>query len=281
MKVLRVFNNNLVLARDPGGREVILTGRGLGFGARPGHPVDPAAVARTFVPSDGRDPDHLAQLLAGIPPEYLQLATEALAAAGASTSTTTVIALADHVHFAVRRLAQGQPVVYPLEAEVAHLYPTELAQARAVLGCVNAGLDDPLPDSEAVAIALHLVNAGLATGDLSYTYTMTGVIQQLVDVIERTLGTPLAASDVSVGRLITHLRYLFVRIHQHAQLVEAPTSAIGATIRATHPDALACARRLAQVIELRLGASVTEDEVSYLTLHVARVSDAVRTRTQP
>lgn len=280
MKVLRVFNNNLVLARDPGGREVILTGRGLGFGAKPGQTVDPAAVVRTFVPSDGRDPDHLAQLLAGIPPEYLQLATEALAAAGASCSTTTVIALADHVHFAVRRLAQGQAVAYPLEAEVAHLYPAELAQARAVLASVNAGLDDPLPDSEAVAIALHLVNAGLATGDLSYTYTMTGVIQQLVDVIERTLGTPLAASDVSVGRLITHLRYLFVRIHQHAQLVESPTSAIGATIRATHPEALVCARRLAQVIELRLGASVTEDEVSYLTLHVARVTEAVRTRTR-
>lgn len=36
MEIVRVFNNNLVLALDDRGREVILTGRGLGFQARPG-----------------------------------------------------------------------------------------------------------------------------------------------------------------------------------------------------------------------------------------------------
>ena len=34
MEILRVFNNNVVLAKDRG-REVILTGRGLGFKAKP------------------------------------------------------------------------------------------------------------------------------------------------------------------------------------------------------------------------------------------------------
>ena len=81
MEILRVFNNNLVLARDPGGDEVILTGRGLGFQARPGQVVDPAKVVRRFVPSDGRDPDHQAELLAGIPPEHIQLVSAVLAEA--------------------------------------------------------------------------------------------------------------------------------------------------------------------------------------------------------
>ena len=82
MKILRVFNNNVVLARDDAGGEVILTGRGLGFQARPGRTVDPTLVTRTFIPADGRDPDHLAELLAGIPPEHVQLVGEALAEAG-------------------------------------------------------------------------------------------------------------------------------------------------------------------------------------------------------
>lgn len=68
MKLLRVFNNNLVLARDETGTEVILTGRGLGFQTRPGQEVDAARIVRKFVPDDGRDPDHLAELLAGLPP---------------------------------------------------------------------------------------------------------------------------------------------------------------------------------------------------------------------
>jgi beta-glucoside operon transcriptional antiterminator len=275
VEILRVFNNNLVLARDPGGDEVILTGRGLGFQARPGQQVDPARVVRTFVPADGRDPDHLAELLAGIPPEHIQLVSAALAEAGVAPaasggSTTLVIALADHVNFAIHRQGVGMDVTYPLLAEVTHLYATEYAQARAVLAALNARLDPPLPEGEAVAIALHLVNAGIATGDLSYTYTMTGIIQQMVGVIEQSYGVVLPADSVGVGRLITHLRYLFVRIHQHAQLREERSS-IGDAIRDAYPQALECAERLAHVVELRLGSELTDDEVSYLTLHVARV----------
>ncbi|WP_300079913.1 PRD domain-containing protein [Propioniciclava sp.] len=276
MELLRVFNNNVVLARDDrSGEEVILTGRGLGFQARPGQAVREDRVVRVFRAADGRDPDHLAELLAGIPPEYIQIVGAALADAGlerrAASTPTLVIALADHVAFAVRRIALGMHIDYPLAAEVAHLYADEYAQARELLAGVNARLDTPLPPGEAVALALHFVNAGFTTGDLSFTYTMTGVIQQMIDVIETSYGFTLDENSVSVGRFITHLRYLFVRIHAHRQLDEG-RSTIGDAIRAVYPEALRCAERLAGIVELRLGAPLTEDEISYLTLHVARVA---------
>lgn len=279
MDILRVFNNNVVLARDDAGGEVILTGRGLGFQARPGQAVDRARVVRVFRPDAGRDPDQLAHLLAGIPPEYIALVVAALADAGldapASGSPTLVVALADHVCFAVRRSELGVAIEYPLLGEVQHLYADEYARGRALLAALNARLDAPLPAGEAVALALHFVNAGFATGDLSYTYTMTGVIQQMVSVIERTYGLDLDLGSVSVGRFVTHLRYLFVRIHQHTQLDEGRSS-IGAAIRAAHPAALECAERLAALLELRLGAPLSDDEVSYLTLHVARATSEPR-----
>jgi beta-glucoside operon transcriptional antiterminator len=275
MKVLRVFNNNVVLAADDAGGEVILTGRGLGFQARPGQDIDMTKVVRTFVPADGRDPDHLAQLVAAIPPEHIQLVVAAMSAAGmdaqAAASPTLVIALADHVSFSLRRADLGMVLEYPLLGEVQHLYRDEYDRALALLGAVNARIDRPLPDGEAVALTLHMVNAGFSTGDLSYTYTMTGVIQQLVAVIEQQYGIPLDVGSVNVGRFITHLRYLFVRIHQHSQLAQEH-SRIGAVIRDTHPRALECADRLAAVLELRLGSALTEDEISYLTLHIARVA---------
>lgn len=275
MEILRVFNNNLVLARDAAGAEVILTGRGLGFNVKPGQRADPARIVRTFVPSDGRDPDHLAELLAGIPPEQIQLVTQALVAAGAgenlTESATAVIALADHVNFARQRQQAGMEVTYPLQAEVTHLYPEEYSRATKVLAELNARLPDPLPEGEAVAIALHLVNAGFTTGDLSFTYRMTGVIQQLVTVIEESFGLNLAPNSVGVGRLITHLRYLFVRIQQHEQL-SGTGSIIGDAIRETHPRAVACAQRVAHLIELRMGSPLSEDEISYLTLHIANVT---------
>ena len=275
MEILRVFNNNVVLARDDVGAEVILTGRGLGFQARPGQVVDPLLVARRFVPTDGRDPDHLAQLLAGIPPEHVQMVGVALAEVGmearATASPTLVIALADHISFALRRKGMGMDIEYPLLAEVQHLYADEYAQASLLLTAINTRLDEPLPQSEAVALALHLVNAGFSTGDLSYTYTMTGLIQQMIGVIEQAFDLDLDPGSVNVGRFITHLRYLFVRIHQHRQLDQAH-SPIGIAIRDSYPDAVVVAQRLASILELRLGSALTDDELSYLTLHLARVS---------
>lgn len=274
MEIARVFNNNLVLALDDAGREVILTGRGLGFQARPGQAVDPEKVVRVFVPVDGRDPDHLAHLLSGIPPEHIQLVGQALAEVGldaVSRNPSLVIALADHVSFALRRVALGMDLEYPLLAEVQHLYNEEYQQALSLLHAINRAAEVPLPEVEAVGLALHLVNAGFATGDLSYTYKMTGIIQQMVAVIEQSYGLPLDSGSVSVGRFVTHLRYLFVRIHQHRQL-SGEHSTIGLAIRDAYPRAAECAVRLAALLELRLGASLTDDEVSYLSLHVARVT---------
>lgn len=274
MEIARVFNNNLVLALDEAGHEVILTGRGLGFQARPGQAVDMAKVVRTFVPSDGRDPDHLAQLLAGIPPEHIQLVATALGDVRLNrlaTNPALLIALADHISFALKRVAVGMDLEYPLLAEVTNLYAEEYAQARSLIEAINARSEVALPEIEAVGVALHLVNAGFATGDLSYTYKMTGVIQQMVAVIRQSFNLDLDASSVSVGRFVTHVRYLFVRIHNHKQLSQEH-SAIGVAIRAAYPEAIECALRLARLIEIRLGSPLTEDELSYLALHVARVA---------
>jgi len=274
MELVRVFNNNVVLAKDDAGRDVILTGRGLGFQARPGQTVNPAQIVRIFVPTDGHDPDHLAQLLAGIPPEHIALVGSALADVGLDSLTRNpalIIALADHVSFALRRIAVGMEMEYPLLAEVQNLYAEEYTSATALLIAINTRSETQLPSAEAVGLALHLVNAGFATGDLSYTYTMTGAIQQMVTVIEQTFSLDLGPGSVSVGRFITHLRYLFVRIHQHKQL-DQKHSPIGAVIRATYPHEVECALRLASLVELRLGSPLTDDEVSYLALHVARVA---------
>jgi len=279
MEVLRVFNNNVVLARAAGKGEVILTGRGLGFQAKPGQQVDEAKVVQVFVPEDGRNADNFGALVAAIPPEHLALADQALEIARAGMSgplnSTTVVALADHLSFAIKRLRQGLAMEYPLRAEVAHLYPDELRMAQQIVDYVNRQLAENLPPEEAIAIALHLVNAGFASGDLSHTYQMTGVFAQLFEVLEQAYGRAFDRETVNAARFITHLRYFFVRAHTGRQLAEGATG-LGLAIRQAYPDAYGTALKLQAVLELRLGEPLTEDEVTYLTLHVARMADDLR-----
>ena len=279
MEILRVFNNNVVLATDPARGEVILTGRGLGFQARPGQPVDLTKVIKIFVPDEGRDPDNFGQLVAAIPPEHLLLADQALEIVRrtmqVSTSSSTVVALADHLSFAIKRALKGMQLEYPLHAEIAHLYPAELAVAERVVAYINDQLAVPIPSEEAVPIALHLVNAGFSTGDLSFTYQMTGVFQQLFDVLEQTFDRRIDRNTVNAARFITHLRYFFVRAHTGRQLSDG-APALATTIRTSYPSEYVAATRLQAVLELRLGVPLTEDEINYLTLHVARMVDEIR-----
>ena len=171
MDVLRVFNNNVVLARD-GDREVILTGRGIGFQAKPGQHVDDAKIVRRFIPVDGKDPDHMAQQVAGIPPEIIRLVTDAMNRTGlkeqADKQPTLVMALADHICGAIQRAQRKQNIEYPLEAEVRSLYADEYAKGVAMVDAMNTYLGGALPRSEAVALALHLVNAGFSGGDIMF-----------------------------------------------------------------------------------------------------------------
>ena len=277
MEVLRVFNNNVVLAKD-GNSEVILTGRGLGFQAKPGQRIDETKVVKRFVPSDGRDPDHMAELLSNIPPEIIRLVTEAMTRIGMGAQIerrpALVMALADHLTGAIRRINKGVEVEYPLQAEVQSLYAHEYEQAEKLVAVLNSYLGGILPDGEVVAFALHLVNAGF-TGDLTRTYKITGVIQQMIKVIEQSYNVKLDQHSVNVGRFITHLRYLFVRISQNKQLDSEPQPIID-TIKETYSDAMRCADKIAAVAALRLDARLTEDEIAYLALHVSRVtSDAL------
>ena len=226
---------------------MILTGRGIGFQAKPGQHVDDAKIVRRFIPVDGKDPDHMAQQVAGIPPEIIRLVTDAMNRTGlkeqADKQPTLVMALADHICGAIQRAQRKQNIEYPLEAEVRSLYADEYAKGVAMVDAMNTYLGGALPRSEAVALALHLVNAGFTDSAPSETYTMTGIIQQMIAVIEGAYGITLAQDSVNVARFITHLRYLFVRIHQHEQLDDEPQPIIE-SIKTSYPKACQCARQL-------------------------------------
>jgi beta-glucoside operon transcriptional antiterminator len=278
VEVLRVFNNNVILARDAG-EVVVLTGRGLGFYARVGQPVDVGRVVRRFVPTDGRPASQLGALLAEIPPEHVALAAEAVDVAraelGVQLGSAVIVALADHINFAIRRARQGLPAEYPLAVEVAHLYPRDLAVARRIVELVNERLDLDLPMEEAVPITLHLVNAGFATEDMSRTFQMTTVFEQVFSIIEEAFGRRIDSEGVNAARFVTHLRYFFVRVHSEHQFDDQRVSFVNA-IRESYREAYACAIKVQAVLQMRLGQEITDDEVAYLTMHIARLTAAPR-----
>ena len=76
MRIENVINNNIVSAFDDTGRELVLMGRGLGFGGRPGQPVDEKKVEKVFRIKSRDTADQLKELLADMPLERAQISAD-------------------------------------------------------------------------------------------------------------------------------------------------------------------------------------------------------------
>ena len=76
MLIEKVINNNIVSAFDDTGREVVVMGRGLGFGVRPGQPVNEKKIEKVFRIKSRDTADQLKELLADMPLERVQISAD-------------------------------------------------------------------------------------------------------------------------------------------------------------------------------------------------------------
>ncbi|HSK35008.1 MAG TPA: PRD domain-containing protein [Propionicimonas sp.] len=281
MKISKVFNNNVVLAVDESDAEaeVVLIGRGLGFGAKPGDHVDQTRIERTFAPGGRQTPESIAAFLDEIPLEDIALAEEIVARGRATfgdyVGSHVLLPLADHLSFALRRAREGVTIAYPLQWEVKALYPQEVAFSQDILELVAQRRGVRLPDLEAIPFALHLVNARFGQDDISATMEMTEAFAVVLDTVRTQLGIEIDEASLDASRFITHLRYLFLR--QEKGPVPRGSSeqqALYEIVRATQPAEFACAQELRSVLEQRFDWRLDQNEILYLTLHIARLRAA-------
>ena len=276
MVILRVLNNNVVLVRDEIGREAILTGRGLGFQRRAGQDVDASLIARRYIPVDNAE--SVAEVIAGIPLERLALIERVFRRAarelGTGVPSSTIVAVVDHVNQAMERVHQGLVMDYPLRAEAAHLHPEELRLAEAMVEQLNAAQEVQLPAGEAVALALHLFTACVGAHSTREAALQSVIIAEVMDRLAVAFGDAFEAVSVNAARFAVHLRYFLVRARTAVQIHDSTASLVTRALRASNPDAYRVALRIRDLLELRLGIDVTDDETAYLALHVARLTSA-------
>ena len=277
-----MLNNNVVLARDEIGREAILTGRGLGFQRKRGQDVDASLISRRYVLADNAQ--SVAEVIAGIPLERLALIERVFrkAARGLNTDvpSSTLIAVVDHINQAMERVRQGLTMDYPLRAEVAHLHPEELRLAEAMVEEINAAQEVQLPGGEAVALALHLFTAAIGAPSAQAASEQSRLIGQVMGLLEKSFGEAFDADSVNAARFAVHLRYFLVRARTAVQIEDGTSSLVAEALRTSDPDAYRVARRIRDLLEIRLNTIVTDDETAYLALHIARLTSSLQQTTQ-
>ena len=71
MKVAKILNNNLVLAKDAKNEDVIVKGKGIGFHSKKGDKINPSDVEKVFYPKNPQNSIQIQKYLLSIPYEIL------------------------------------------------------------------------------------------------------------------------------------------------------------------------------------------------------------------
>lgn len=272
MKITKKINNNVALAVDGAGKELVVFGRGVGFPAMPYELTDLSKIQRTFYDIKSS----YVQMAEGLPEDIVLLAADIVELAQADLTCdlnpNLTFTLADHLSFAVERCLNGMELNTPLAYDVAHFYPKEMELSRRALRIIKERKNIRLPDSEAINIALHLVNGEMENSDMHATLKATQVIRDISEIIERELRIELDTTSFNYSRFVMHLRYLLQRLEQGEQ----EDSGIGSAMRLTcikYPSVYRCALKVRDYLVNRCNQQCSEDELLYLFMHINRLRE--------
>ena len=272
MQVFKKINNNVALARDAKGRELVVFGKGIGFPSMPYELNDLSNVQRTFYDVNEKYFDLLRDV-----PEAVFLAADDIADTareelGCTLNSNLTYALADHLNFAIQRSREGMSVRTPLAYDIRHLYPQEYSIAKQGLHELCRTLDVELPESEAVSVAMHIITAENEVGDMHSTILTAKVISEISALVEGSLGVKLDKDSFSFSRFAMHLRYLVQRMMKGKPLSsDTAMDAMFMTMRKEYPEIYVCVQQIDAFLEKTYGWKCSREEQLYLIMHIHRV----------
>lgn len=273
MKISKIINNNVVSTWDEEGREVIVMGRGVGFKAKEGSPIDEKKVEKIFRLDGQNTMDKFKELLVKLPMEHVQISAEIISYAkevlNRPINPNVYITLTDHINFALERFNQKMMFTNPLIREVRSFYHEEYLIGEYAIAMIERDLGIKLPVDEAASIALHIVNAEY-DAPMGDTIKITNLIQQVAEVVREYFSIELDEQSLSYERFITHLRFLAQRVFtgEHMELDNLEFQKV---IDRLYPEEYVCSQKVQALIKLQYGHQVTEEEVAYLALHIKRI----------
>ena len=267
--------NNSMLLVDNDQREMILFGKGIGFGAKPGTHIDLAQVEKVFLPLSDLKSRHFLSLTDTIPAAYFDVSHEILTLArslcGEKLNSVLLFTLAEHLHFAVERSRNGQLILNKLSWEVKRYYPQEYRVGMQARDNVNERFDVELPEEEAVNIAFHLINAS-SQDDNSSAHQQVELVNRIAEIVRYKLSKAIDTESVNYRRFITHLRYFAERVLS-GSVVVSETEDFYQELMRHRPDAMTVAWVIRDYVQEKYQLTLPKDELTWLSIHISRLMD--------
>lgn len=273
--VKRVVNNNIVIAENYKGQEVVAIGKGLGFRKCQYDTILPHEVAKTYLLMNASN--YLFRTLEEIPYEIIELAQKIIDVAQKDLKSTynvnLVVALADHINFSVNQYRAGTMAPVLVNEEIKRFYKEEYAVGKKAVAMINETLNVKLTGEEAASIAFHLISATENRKNHDSLKIMQGV-GKIIEIVEKTLEKTLDEESVAYSRFIIHLKFFMRSILLEGQTAEDHLPrGIYANLKEENEVAGRCVEKISEYVQKAYNYTTTEEDCLYLLVHVIRVME--------
>ncbi|MBA2877768.1 glucose PTS transporter transcription antiterminator GlcT [Anoxybacillus ayderensis] len=272
-RIEKILNNNVLIASHRTYDEVVLIGKGIGFGKKKGDVIEQKDVEKWFILKNEREQEQYKKLLPHVDEEFIGLMNDIIYHIRKRTNSPLNehihVALTDHILFAMKRLEQGMDIKNPFLVETKSLYPLEYDVATEVVNMLNDRLHIQLPEGEIGFIALH-IHSALTNHQLSEVNQHSQLISRLVSIVEEQLDIRIDRESIHYLRFVRHLRYAIERVKK-GEKIEEPKK-LSNILKETYPLCYNLSWKLIKIMQQTLQLPVDEAEAVYLTLHLQRLT---------
>lgn len=271
MKIIKKINNNVAVGLDSSGNEVVVFGKGVGYGFVPYELTDLSQIDRTFYDIDKR----YYGLLREIPEKTFLLVTHMLDVIkikiNGNLNPNLPFILADHINFALERNEKGLNISIPYSYELEYEHPELIELSKWFVSVVNDNFKVELDEGEVSIIAMHLLNAleGHASdAEISLSQKeISQITQNVTEIIENFFEIHVDQNSFHYLRFKNHLKFFLLRKKKGEEFTQKGEE-LFQNIKASYPEVYKCVIKIEEYLESLFGRKCPHEEQLYLMLHV-------------
>lgn len=278
-EIIKVMNNNVIwVIEQKDHSETVLIGKGIGYGIKNGEIVDipKEKIDKYFVTYDKKTLKDYMSLVETIDPEIMEVCTEFIIYAESilgKLSHRVYVVLTDHIAFALERLKTQTVILNPFLLEIKTIYKEEFEVGLKAHAMILDRIGVDITQDEVGFIALHL-NAAREHRDVKEKLKNTRLIKSILDIVEKELKFKIESDELAYYRLISHFKASIDRVLK-GEMIENP---LLESIKKEFKESYSIANKVKNIIEEQLKVVVPEDEIGYMTIHIARIRNMAKSK---
>jgi len=263
MKIRQLLNNNVVMALDDNGDEVVVMGTGLAFNAKKGDEIPEEKIQKVFACKEFGS--KLYELIEDIPIHYLEIAKSIVEYAeenfGWKLNKQIYLALTDHLYFAAERYKDNINLDNPFLYDIKQYYNEEYQAGLYGKKLIKESIGIQVSDEEAGYIAMHIIEAKNHQSRKELVY-MLELVNELMKLIDETLNMKLVKDSLPYNRLLIHVKY-FVKRYILNQEFDQEDMIMDDMVKKSFQEEYACVQRVSEFVKRKYGRDITNLEANY------------------